>query len=287
MIRSLAYVLLSLLLFASPVSAQTVSLTRLSGPIVLDGLSNDAAWQQVQPLPLTMYQPQHQGEMTERTEIRIGYDDTYLYVSGQMYDSTPQGIRANSLYRDRYSGDDTFALILDTFNDNETGLWFFITPTGVRLDWSVFNDAEFINGPPFNESWNTYWDAETVVTDEGWFAEVRIPFSSLGFQDVDGRVEMGLIAYRYIARKSERHIFPNIPPNWNLGYCKPSEAQDVVLDGVYSQKPVYITPYAIGGAGQNARLNSAISSSPVTSFTRTSRSPSRTFSVATINALIG
>lgn len=251
--------LFSFLLFCIPfsLSAQTVSLTRLTGPITLDGITDEAAWQHVDPVPLTMYQPQHEGDMTERTEIRIGYDDSYLYVSSQMYDAEPQGIRANSLYRDRYSGDDTFALILDTFNDNETALWFFITPTGVRLDWLVFNDAEFLNGPPFNESWNTYWDVETVVTEEGWFAELRIPFSSLGFQDIDGRVEMGLITYRYISRKSERHIFPNIPPNWNFGFCKPSQAQDVVLEGVYSQKPVYITPYAIGGVGQNALLNTA------------------------------
>lgn len=245
----------SLLLFPTLVVAQTFSLTRLTGPIALDGLSNEAAWQAVAPLPLTMYQPDHAGEMTERTEIRIGYDDDYIYVAGRMYDEEPEGIRANSLYRDSYSGDDTFALVLDTFNDNETALWFFITPNGVRLDWLVFNDAEIINGPPFNESWNTYWDVETEITEEGWFAEMRIPFSSLGFQDVQGRVEMGLIAYRYIARKSERHIFPNIPPTWDLGYCKPSQAQDVGLDGVYSKKPVYITPYAIGGMGQNAALN--------------------------------
>lgn len=45
---------------------------------------------------------------------------------------TPPTIRSNSLYRDQYSSDDTFALILDTFNDNENALWFFTTQAGTQ-----------------------------------------------------------------------------------------------------------------------------------------------------------
>jgi hypothetical protein len=107
-----------------------------------------------------------------------------------------------------------------------------------------------------NFNWNTYWDVATSQTDEGWFAEMRIPFSSLRFQDRDGKVEMGLIAYRFLAAKNERHIFPDIPPNWRLGMAKPSMAQDVMLEGVYSKRPVYVTPYAVGGIDQVHALNS-------------------------------
>ena len=84
-----------------------------------------------------MYQPTFEGEPTERTEIRIAYDDEYLYASGRFYDTDPSGVRSNSLYRDRYSGDDTFALVLDTFNDNENALWFYTSPAGVRFDQAV------------------------------------------------------------------------------------------------------------------------------------------------------
>ncbi|MFV1981174.1 MAG: DUF5916 domain-containing protein, partial [Rhodothermia bacterium] len=234
-------------------------LQRVEVPIKLDGNVTDEEWGNISPLPLVVYQPVFEADPSEKTEIRVAYDDNYLYVSGRLYDSDPSGIRANSLYRDRWSGDDTFAIILDTFNDNETGLWFFTTPNGVRLDMSVSNDLNFGGGSPFggviNSSWNTFWDVETQITDEGWFVEMRIPYSSLGFQDIDGQVEMGMSVYRFISRLNERHVYPAIPPNWNMGFAKPSQAQRVILEGVSSQKPIYITPYGLAGPNRTTELN--------------------------------
>ena len=238
-------------------------LHRLNGPIVLDGLSNEAAWAEVEPLPLIQYGPIPNGPMTEKSDIRIGYDDQFLYVSGQFFDSEPEEIRTNSLYRDRYSGDDVFGIVLDTFNDNENALWFSTTPAGIRIDRSVANDAEFTGGgfeSVMNDSWNTYWEVAAIQNGKGWFTEMRIPYSSLGFQVVDGRVEMGLIAYRFIVRNSERHIFPAIPPDWGLGFAKPSQARTVILENVESSKPMYITPYLTGGVGQVSELNDQESS---------------------------
>lgn len=240
---------------SGPAAAQKpMTLPRLDGPITIDGRITEPAWQDVEPLPLTMYQPTYEGGVRERTEIRVAYDDEHLYVSGRLYDSNPDGIRANSLYRDRYSSDDTFAIILDTFNDNENALWFFTTPTGVRFDMAVSNDASGGFGNTVNDNWDTFWTAEATQTDEGWFAEMRIPLSSLGFQSDDDRVTMGMITYRYIARRNERYIFPAIPPNWSLGFAKPSQARDVVLKDVQSQRPVYVTPYVLGGIDQEASL---------------------------------
>ena len=246
-----------LLFCVSSVSAQdSIEIPRLEEPIVLDGRTDDPAWEAIDPLPMTMYQPTYQGEMSERTEVRIAHDGEYLYVAGRLYDSNPEGIRANSLYRDRYSGDDTFAVIIDPFNDNENALWFFTNPAGVRFDMAVSNDAEDGLGTPINSNWTTFWTAEAVQTSEGWFAEIRIPFSSLGFQADGGTVEMGLSTYRFLARKNERHTFPSIPPDWSRGFAKPSQAQDVVLRDVEARRPVHVTPYMLGGFNQEAHLPS-------------------------------
>ena len=234
-------------------------LPRLQGPIQLDGFSDEPAWNAIEPLPLTVYQPVFQAPPTQKTEIRVAYDDDYLYVAGRMYDSKPDGIRGVSLYRDEYSGDDVLAIVLDTFNDNENALWFSTTPTGVRFDWAVANDAQF-NGDfrgAINRSWNTFWDTRSVSTEEGWFAEMRIPFSSLRFQDADGRVIMGMSTYRFIARDNERQLFPATPPNWSMGWAKASQMKDVVFQGVYSKKPLYITPYVLGGLSELAELNNS------------------------------
>ncbi|MBI2840245.1 MAG: hypothetical protein HYX75_18160 [Acidobacteria bacterium] len=87
---------------------------------------------------------------------------------------------------------------------------------------------------------------------------MRIPFSSLRFQDVNGRVTMGLIAWRKIARKEEFDAFPSIPPKWGFwGLFKPSRAQEFVLDGVYSRRPLYVAPYVLGGAGHSTERTPA------------------------------
>ena len=96
--------------------AKPFVLPRLDAPIVLDGLSDEPAWDAIAPLPLTMFEPFFGGEPTERTEIRVAYDQNYVYVAGRLYDSEPAGMRGNSLYRDRYSGDDVFSILLDTFD---------------------------------------------------------------------------------------------------------------------------------------------------------------------------
>lgn len=227
---------------------EVIVLKRLQGPVELDGMSDEPAWVAVEPLPLTMYQPTHRGAPTEMTEIRIAYDDNYVYAAGRFFDSEPSQIRTSSLYRDRLSNDDTFELILDTFNDNENALLFCTNPAGVRIDAAISMDGGSING-----NWDTFWDVKTVQNSEGWFAEVRIPFSSLGFRKQGDKVVIGLIVSRYISRKNERLIFPDISPNWPVR--TPSQSQKVELTKVESEKPVYLMPYLLGGWGENAVFN--------------------------------
>jgi hypothetical protein len=232
-------------------------LTRLSGPIVLDGISDEPAWGAVPVLPLIVYQPTFGEAPTQRTEIRVAYDDDFLYVAGRMYDTIPEQIRTFSLNRDGAFSDDLMAIVLDTYNDNETAVWFTTNPAGVRSDRAVSNDGQIQSFADMNSDWNTHWDVAAFKNDEGWFAEMRIPFSSLGFQDDDGHVVMGMSAYRWITRRSERHLFPAIPPDWQMGFAKPSQGQRVSLEGVYSNKPVYITPYGLGGMERVAELDTS------------------------------
>ncbi|MFV1987769.1 MAG: DUF5916 domain-containing protein, partial [Gemmatimonadota bacterium] len=225
---------------------EPITISRLTGPVVLDGYSDEPAWEAIAPFTMTMYAPTFGAPITEMTEARVGYDDEYFYMAARLYDSEPDQIRSNTFYRDQYSGDDLLALVVDSYNDYDTGLWFVVNPIGTRGDRTVRNDAEFISGDPMNSDWNAHWDVAVVQNDEGWFAEFRIPFSTLGFQNQDGRVTMGLIIYRYIARKNERQIYPAIPPDWALGFAKPSQAQRIVLGDVQATKPVYVAPYALG-----------------------------------------
>ncbi|MFN2566345.1 MAG: DUF5916 domain-containing protein [Gemmatimonadaceae bacterium] len=236
-------------LAAAPLPAQIappLELSRLTLPVNLDGVPDEPAWRQVPPLPLTMYAPVFRGTPTQRTEIRVAYDDEFFYAAGWFYDTDRSGIRVNSLYRDRWNGDDAFAIYIDAFNDNRTAKWFGTTPGGIRFETLISDD-----GATQNASWDTFWTAKTTVTDSGWFAEVRIPFSSLGFHvDVDGKAVMGLTVTRLVSRIEERVTFPEIDPKFE--FRRPSVARDVVLRDVRTRRPLYVTPYVLMGTARNA-----------------------------------
>ena len=232
-------------------------LPRTNGPVILDGLSNEQAWQNIEPLSFVQIEPLAGAEPSEPTEVLLAYDEDYLYMAGRLFDREPEKIYSNSKQRD--SGNPScewFGIVIDSFNDKENALAFFTTPSGLRWDAAVFNDAQ--GDEPVNTSWNTFWDVATARNGEGWFAEFRIPFSSLRFQNKDGRVVVGIIVWRQIARKNEWDIFPAIPPDWGFwGKFKPSQAQEFVLEGLVNRRPVYVTPYALGGLGRAAELNEA------------------------------
>jgi hypothetical protein len=232
-------------------------LPRIGGPVALDGMSREKAWEGLTPLPFTQMEPHAGAEPSERSEILLAYDDHYLYLAGRLYDREPQKVLSNSKQRD--SGNPScewFGIVIDSYNDKENALAFFTTPAGLRWDAAVFNDAQ--GEEPINTSWNTFWDVAAVRNDEGWFAEFRIPFSSLRFQDRDGRVTIGVIVWRQIARKNEWDIFPAIPAEWGFwSKFKPSRAQEFALEGLTGRRPVYATPYLLGGLGRTAELDAA------------------------------
>jgi len=244
-----------ILILVSVVTARTkdepVKIQRLVGSITVDGHVDEVAWQKIIPVKLTSHWPEFGNPPTDHTEIRIAYDDNYIYVSGVMH-ASPENVLAASFKRDLHTlGTDYLAIVLDTFNDKQNALLFATTPTGNRNDLAISGDAADMDG-----SWNTFWDAEAYQDSTGWSAEMRIPFSSLGFQDQDNEVTMGMIVYRYTARKNELTLYPAIEPNWGfLSFAKPSEMQKVVFTGIKSDNPLYLTPYVLGGIGQEYELN--------------------------------
>ncbi|MEX2345455.1 MAG: DUF5916 domain-containing protein [Balneolaceae bacterium] len=245
-------ILLQIPLQAQSILEERLVIPRLNEAIVFDGRVEDPVWDTIEPLPVVSYEPKAGLSSSEPTEIRIAHDDNYIYASIRAFDSNPSDIRINSLYRGRLSGDDLFHILLDTYNDNESAIVFTVTPGGVKWDANISSDGE-----QTNSDFETYWDVETHVDKRGWFAEVRIPFSSIGFQSEDGRVEMGLLVQRMISRKNERVIFPEVPGNISQAYFRSSLAHKVVFEGINSNRPLHFKPYLTGGIGHENLLNEA------------------------------
>ena len=233
--------------------------TKLPSPITFDGVLDEEAWQMLEPLDHGVYLPSYGGTAKVNSEFFLTYDDKYIYLGGNLY-ADPADISDTGKSRDLFKpNNDYYGLILDTFNDSENGLAFFTSPSGLRLDFTIFNDAQ--GQFPINTTWNTFWDVRTSKSDEGWFTELRVPFSSLRFQDDDGEVTMGFITWRWIPSLTEEHIYPMVPNDlgeWSS--MKPSSGKKVVFEGVYSQKPAYFAPYLLTGIERENELNDSESS---------------------------
>lgn len=230
---------------------------RIDSPIELDGLVEEAAWDAAAVLEGIMQVPDFGAEPSQRGTFLLAHDGEYLYLGCRMYESDPALVRVTTLERDISPYvTDSCGIRLDSYNDEENSLVFITTPASVRTDWTFSNDA---TGAP-NQAWNTFWDAQGTLTEYGWSAEIRIPFSSMGFQVVDGRTVMGFSVTRTIVRNAESIVHPAIPPEWGpAGVAKPTQMRKMVLTGLEPSRPVYLTPYALGGGGHTHSFDEEVS----------------------------
>lgn len=233
-------------------TADTLPIVRATGPIRLDGRVDEAAWQSIPPIRLTMYTPTEGREPSEASEVRLTYDGQYLYAAGRFLVSDVHSIMEGLVTRDQLGPEDHFMLILDSSNDNQTGLLFAINPSGGQTDYSIGQD-----GASLDDSWNGYWDGATTRDTQGWYAEIRIPLSTLRFESIAGMTTMGLIIHRKVAARSEFDTYPLLPRSFSSALFRPSIAQKIRFDGLEARSPLYLTPYALWGINSAAALNQA------------------------------
>ena len=99
-----------------------------------------------------------------------------------------------------------------------------------------------------NLSWNTFWDVKTTQDDKGWYVEMKIPFSSIKFKPQNDIATMGLVINRTICYNNEIDTYPSIDPKFGTSATlKPSLGVNIEFEGVKPAKPIYVSPYVIGG----------------------------------------
>jgi hypothetical protein len=255
--------LIALVSFSNETIGQDArKIKRMISPVEFDGRPDEPAWQTLELFPLTMNRPNFGLEPSEKSEVRIGYDDGFLWIGANLYMNDASRIFAVTKKRDEMLFDyDAFGVLLDTYNDNENGLAFYTAPTGLRTDYTISNDASGggfgPNGPSFmNFDWNTFWDVKTSRDDKGWYVEMRIPFSSLKFKSEKDIATMGLIITRNISANNETDSYPAIDPKFGfMATNKPSQAQTVEIEGARPTRPIYFSPYVLGGFSRDYVMN--------------------------------
>ena len=153
-------------------------MARVEEEVRIDGVLDEGSWGRAMPLgPLTMIEPMEGEPPTASTEIRVMADVRNLYVGIWAYDDNPAEIVSYSKARDsQLRSEDHIKIIVDPFQDGQSGFVFAINPAGARYDALVAGQ-----GTRENSSWDAVWEANTRRTPEGWTAEIRIPVQSLTF----------------------------------------------------------------------------------------------------------
>lgn len=186
-------------------TARTMVAERLAADerIVLDGHLLEPVWDRAQPASDFRQQEPSEGEPpTERTEVRVAYSATALYIAAMLFDSDPAGVKGHQKRRDAGLGsDDRFMWILDTFLDGRSGYFFEINPAGLMGDGLL----RVSSGGGINKSWDGIWEARVARHERGWSAEIEIPFRTLNFNP-DSR-EWGINFQRTVRRKNEELLW--------------------------------------------------------------------------------
>ena len=227
---------------------------------VIDGRLVDAQWTGGEAFTGFVQREQREGApVSERTEIRLLTDGDALYVGAWMYDRDPKGIVPGEKVRDgTISNSDYVAIILDTFHDRQNGFIFATTPAGIEYDGQVIREGEgggvvqtgqtraqsgSMGG--FNLNWDGSWTVATSVDSLGWYAEFRIPFSTLRYGGAAVQT-WGINLARLIRRNNEEAFWSFIPRQFNL-YRMSMEG---TLEGIAVpvRRVATVSPYVLGSA---------------------------------------
>jgi Domain of unknown function (DUF5916)/Carbohydrate family 9 binding domain-like len=238
--------LMSVALFATGVTASaqssghdavaSVRAVRTSANIEVDGRLSEEAWATAVPIAAFRQRDPDEGEsVTERTQVRILYDNRSLYIGVELFDREADRIASRLSRRDDTPDSDYFALYLDPYHDHVTGRMFEVSAAGAQIDATISNDTTTDN------SWDAVWDSAVSRTPAGWFLEMRIPFSQLRFQRAD-QPTWGINAARFIHRKNET-AWLELVPRREYGLAS-RMAHLEGLEGIEPRHNLEILPYA-------------------------------------------
>jgi len=178
------------------------------GSVRIDGVLDDQAWDQAVAITdFIQKEPNEGAAPTEDMEVRIVYDNNAVYVGARMHNRRHSPIQAPMGRRDAVKDQAEYLLVsLDTFHDRRTAYAFGVTANGVRLDRYYPQDDE----NNFDEGYDPVWQAKTRTEDQGWTAELWIPFSQLRFNRLAEQI-WGLNIQRFTPTINEMDYWVAVP----------------------------------------------------------------------------
>jgi len=177
---------------------------RLQENVRVDGFLKEKIWQNEGVSEFTQRDPIEGNEPSQKTVVWVGFDDEAIYVAAKLYDTAPDSIISRLARRDESVSSDHFEFQVDPWLDHRTGFFFRVSVSGAIRDGILFNDDSD------DDSWDGVWESATIIEDDGWNVEMRIPFSQLRFPEKEVHT-WGVNFIRRIERSNERIEYVMIP----------------------------------------------------------------------------
>ncbi|WPR71723.1 DUF5916 domain-containing protein [Flavobacterium sp. NG2] len=205
--------------------------------ITIDGKMDEQLWQNNTEVAsnFIMYEPDNGKPIPEdkKTEVKVLYDNTAIYISAVLYDNEPDKILKEITNRDVFGASDHFSVFINGFNDGQQDYRFYVSAAGVQMDCLATEDQE-------DFTWDAIWESKVKITDFGWAVEMRIPYAALRFSNEKEQV-WGLNFMREIKRNVQKYT-------WNYIDTKIGAVitQAGILEGIENIKPptrLFIIPY--------------------------------------------
>jgi len=203
----------------------------------IDGDLDDKSWEIAEwSGDFIEWEPDENTPPSQQTKFKIVYDKKYLYVAFRCYDTEPNKIEKRLSRRDDFVGDGV-AVLIDSYHDKRNAFVFIVTAAGVKVD-------EFAteNGNNFDDSWNPIWYTATKLDDEGWTAEMKIPFSQLKFGKSKEQI-WGLECSRMVFREDEWSVWQRLPQDAPGMVSEFGELYGLI--DIQPQKQLEIQPFAV------------------------------------------
>lgn len=254
------------------VKAPIANATRTTTVPDIDGRLDEPLWREAPVISdFRQHEPFEGQPPSEPTEVRIVYDNAALYVGARMLDSKPDELRFGENRRDAgLQNADALLIILDTFLDRQNAYVFGTTAAGIEYDGQVTKDGQgglsqgvrrnqagAGAGGGFNLNWDGSWDVATSIDESGWYAEFRIPFSTVRYA-TSGAQQWGLNISRIIRRLNEEDFWAPIPRQHTL--YRVSEAGTLAGIEAPLRRSVRVTPYVLGSTHKDFDLEPAADS---------------------------
>jgi hypothetical protein len=232
--------------FPPPSDPRRLAATRVREAIRVDGVLDEPAWAQAAAADgFIQAEPQQGDPAREATEVRVLFDEDYLYVGATCFDSRGAGdLRVRDLRRDfDETTDDFFGVAIDGVRDGRSALVFRVNPRG------ALRDQQTVDGAPVDVDFDAVWTARTSRTDDGWVVEMAIPWETLRYRS--DLTAWGINFQRVTRRTNENSgwsPWPRVATPFRMDYAG-------LLTGIEPPPPsrnVRLLPYVLGEARRGA-----------------------------------